>query len=342
MEISQMRGRFKGLRALGVGIVGASLALSLAACSGGSAPAETPAETVAPENQVTDLVLSRNTGGFESVVIADQQGYFKDQGLTTKIEVGGGPTAQIAAIVAGEFDIAMTGGPDVARAISEGVPVQVIGGVKAADEKGNESTDGLLLPPGSPIKTWADLSGKTVGIQGLGSLPQIVNTIALEKNNVDPKSVSYVNLPVDTLKDAALSGQVDAILPFSVFFMTAVDEGFTKLGRGTQEFLPGAPQIVWIASNEFIAKNPDTVKKFMTAMDKGSEYANANPDARRAVYHEFSKLPAGFIDNRMVMEPLSIKLDQKAWEQMLVAMQKMGNLTSDVTFDEIVWQGARS
>lgn len=316
-----------------------AMALSFVACAT-DAPSSSPTDGASASGSDA-IKVGRNAGGFEGVIFADTEGFFADNGIEATVSLGGDPTSQIAALVSGETDIAMTGGPDIVRAVAQGIPVKVIAGAKAADPNGGgEATDGLLLPPGSSIKTWADLKGKTVGIQGLGSLPQVVNTIALKKNGVDPNSVKYVNLPVDTLADAAKNGTVDAILPYSVFFLNAVDSGFTRMGDGAREFLPGAPQIVWAASDKFIAEHGDVIKRFTKAMDEGNQFAADNPDAVKDVYRNNSKLPEPFIANRMVLEPLSVKLNRDTWNTMIKTMAELKFIDKAIPATDVIIKSA--
>lgn len=325
----------RALRSFVATIAVSAAAVALVGCSPEVAATDTEPGALTP------VTVARNAGGFEATIFADTEGFFEKNGIDATIELGGDPTSQIASLVAGDVDIAMTGGPDIARAIAQGIPVRVIAGAKSADpDFDGEPTDGLLLPPGSPITTWKDLEGKTVGIQGLGSLPQLVNNIALKENGVDPSTVNYVNLPVDTLAEAALSGTVDAILPFSVFFLSAVDAGFEKMGMGAREFLPGAPQIVWAASDKYIAENPEIIEAFRKSLDEGSQFAAANPDAVRDVYREHSKLPEEFIANRMVLEPLSVTMFPQAWEKMIQAQVDLGDLQKKLKVEDVILKGA--
>ncbi|TQL48399.1 NitT/TauT family transport system substrate-binding protein [Homoserinimonas aerilata] len=328
-------------RTLVAALAVSAAAIALVGCSPDTASSDGGAGAGDGGAEITDIKVGRNPGGFEATILADTEGFFEKHGLKAEISLGGDPTTQIASLVSGDLDIAMTGGPDIARAVAQGIPVSVISGAKSAEpDFDGEPTDGLLLPPGSPIKDWSDLEGKTVGIQGLGSLPQLVNNIALTENGVDPATVSYVNLPVDTLMEAAKSGTVDAILPFSVFFLNAVDQGFEKMGMGAREFLPGAPQIVWAASDSYIAANPGVIEAFVAAMDEASQFAGENPEAVRDVYREYSKFPEDFIANRMVLEPLTVVSYRDAWTKMLDAQFELGDLDHEVSVSDVLLDSA--
>lgn len=234
----------------------------------------------------------------------------------------------------------MSGAPDVMRAVDQGMPVEIVAGAQASHSvESGEVTDGLLVPADSSIESWADLAGKNIGISGLGSLPQIVTNLALKQNGVDWNDVTYVNLPADSLQEAAANGQVDAILPTSVFFTKALGDGFRPLGTGTQEFFPGAPQIVWVASTQFIEQNAETVQAFTAALAEANAYANEHTDEVRDIDHELTQLPSDFIDNRYV-PPFDEKIDESVYRTLSDAMVEFGFLPNPVELDTVIWSEA--
>ncbi|WP_258934810.1 ABC transporter substrate-binding protein [Nesterenkonia pannonica] len=135
----------------------------------------------------------------------------------------------------------------------------------------------------------------------------------LLENGVDIDDVEFVPLPTDALVEAAASGQVDAVFSFSIFLLSAVDNGFTRVGTGVREYLPNAPQVVWIASEQFAEENSEALERFHSGLEQGTEYGNENPDAARQVYHDHTELPPAFIDERMVLDTLNVEFDEEGW-----------------------------
>lgn len=339
MTFSQ--GNSHGKRRIAAAVAGlAAAALILTGCSSGGATqggGETPAT---PEGPIA-MTVSRGQVNIEGAILAQEQGFFKDAGLDVTMTVGQGAAAQNSAAISGEFQIGLTDGIAATRAIAEGMPIVIVAGAAHADPnfKG-ETSDGLLVAPGSPIKSWADLGGKKIGIPDLGGIPQVASVTALQANGVDPKSVEFVSLPLPALPEAAAKGDVDAIFVFSVFYLGAKDKGFVPIGTGVKEYLPNAPQSVWIASRDYAEKNPEAIKRFREAMDKANAFADANPDAVRKIYHENSQLPGEFIDNRMVIIPLSVDIPADGWDVLLKALKKMGDVPESFTQKDVMWEGA--
>ena len=63
------------------------------------------------------------------------------------------------------------------------------------------------------------------------------------------------------------------------------------IGNGSNDF-PGLPQSLVFASTPWLASNADVAKKFGEALAKGLDYANAHPDAVRAVDAKCTKMSA--------------------------------------------------
>lgn len=314
----------------------AAAALILTGCSSGGGTAPATPET--PEGPIA-MTVARGQVNIENSIIAQEQGFFKDAGLEVTLEVSQGASATNSAVISGEFDVALTDATSASRAIAEGMPITVVSGQKYASPD-HPVESGVLLPPGSPITGWKDLQGKKVGIPDLGGLPQLTVMQAMTENGLDPKSVEFVALPLPALAETAAKGEVAAIFVFSIFYAGPLGKGFTPLGTGVAEFLPNAPQSVWIASTEYVQKNGAAVEKFRKALDQANTFIKTNPDAVRKVYEENTQLPPAYIAN-MTIVPLSIELPRDGWELLLKVMKETGELSKALTYDEVVWEGAR-
>ncbi|GAA4773756.1 ABC transporter substrate-binding protein [Citricoccus nitrophenolicus] len=325
-----------------------ALTLGLTACGGSteSAPVgdSDAGSSGAAAEETLPITVARGGVNFENAVLAEDQGYFEEVGLDIgEMQLTGmGGAAANSSVISGEFDVAATDAVTVIRAAAEGMPVVAVAGTKSADpDYEGEVSDGVIVPPGSDIKEWSDLAGTKIGVPELGGLPHMATVTGLLENGVDLDSVEFVPLPTDALVESAAKGQVDAVFTFSIFLLSAVDNGFTRVGTGVREYLPNAPQVLWVASKQFAEENPEALERFHTAIEKGTEYANENEDAVREAYHEHTELPAAFIDERMSMEPLNVEFDEEGWNTLLQVMKDESDLREDLTYEEIVWEGAR-
>ncbi|WP_460774271.1 ABC transporter substrate-binding protein [Microbacterium sp. GXF7504] len=319
-----------------------SLTTIFAGC-GTSAPAADTASQPA-EDDVLSMTVARGAVTIENSILASEKGFWEEQGLDVDLQITGGTggASTNSALIAGEMDVAATDAVTAVRAINEGMPIIVVAGTKDANpNQEGEASDGLIVPPGSPITDWKDLKGKKIGIPELGGLPHLTVVAALEENGIALDEVEFVPVPMDALTAAAQNGQVDAIFTFSIFLLQAVDQGFTRIGTGVREFLPYAPQVVWVATKEYAEQNPEALKRFLAGLALGTDFGNENPDEVRRVYRENTEYPAPFIDNVMQLDVLSVEFNKGGWDKMLKVMKTLGEVDEDLTFEDLVWEGAR-
>lgn len=285
------------------------------------------------------IAVQRSSGGsFEAVVLADQLGYFEDEGLDATIDPSAGnPTAAIPLLLNDEYQFAMIDSASACRAAAEDLPIVVVAGILSALPE-NPQQDGVLVPPGSPIDSADDLDGTTIGVPSLGGSIQVTANAAIEAAGGDPTSVEYVQLPFDTLATAAESGQVDAIITLANFYAAAQQAGFSPVTDGAAQ-LPGAPTVVWAASARYVAENPDVVEAFVAATVRGNDHANEAPDDVRAVDTELTQLPADYIADREIARFTS-EVDVDALGDLCGAMADQGFIESTPDAEDMVWADA--
>jgi len=280
-------------------------------------------------------VLRSPVGTFQGLYIAEEQGYFKGKGLKVEITVGGAPSQNIAQLQAGQTDVIMTGSFDLIAAVANGLPV--IATLNTQDQ-GEVGTTGLLVPPGSAIKSVADLKGKSVGLPGLQSTQGLMILRALETAGVSKDEVKQVALPFDAMIETAEKGNVDAIVPIGLFFSLAQSKGFTEIKEVYPE-IQGTPAVIFAAGKPWAAENADTLKAFNEALLKAYEYGNANPDAVRAIDAAQTKMPPDYIKTRYIA-PFVGAFQRDKWGKAVADMERFGFITKAPAEAGYIWDGA--
>ena len=131
----------------------------------------------------------------------------------------------------------------------------------------------------SPIKSFEDLGGKTIGVGGLTFANVMQTKALLRQNRVDPASVNFVAVgnvgpALDTLK----RGQIDALNLFAYTNATLETQGI-KIRRleYPPEFADTSSHGL-LFSDHMIAQHPDRIERFGRALAEGTVACNANPD----------------------------------------------------------------
>ncbi|QXJ23428.1 ABC transporter substrate-binding protein [Actinomadura graeca] len=267
------------------------------------------------------ITVLRSTGAlFEPLYIAEQQGYFKNAGLDVTIKAGAQDTSQNApSVLRGEAQFAMTDSSGFLKGAAKNMPIRIVTGLASATTR-TVPTDGLLVRKGGSITSFKDLEGKTVGLAALGGTFQFIVEYLTEKDGGDPGKVKFVSLPTPSLTDAAVSGKTDAVYSFGAFYAAGKQAGLTSIGNGMND-LPGIAQGVLFSSQSYLSANATVAKKFTDAVAQAITYANAHPEAVRAVDKQYTQLPPAYLDkapvsyydksiNTAVMHTVSTKMHQ--------------------------------
>jgi ABC-type nitrate/sulfonate/bicarbonate transport system substrate-binding protein len=111
------------------------------------------------------------------------------------------------AFEAGAIDLAASSANGVIFAAAEGVTAKAIASISRESPRGFSTS--YYVKDNSPIKSAADLKGKTVGINGFYTSGHLWLKTALEKNGLDDTDVTITPVPFPAMQEALEAGKVD-------------------------------------------------------------------------------------------------------------------------------------
>ena len=196
------------------------------------------------------------------------------EGLDVDIQSPAGVNDAMSMVAAGKADIGLYYQQDVIQARAEqDVPIKSIGAVVQGP------LNIILSLKDKNITKPKDLEGKTVGYAGTELSEALVRSI-MQSNGADPNSVNMVDVGFD-LMSSMTTGNVDATIGCLVNHEVPQME---KEGFEVNYFFPddyGVPKYyegIFLASDDMIANNSDTLKGFLRACSKGFEDFKSNTD----------------------------------------------------------------
>jgi NitT/TauT family transport system substrate-binding protein len=234
---------------------------------GGTPPATSSATPAAggPSAQPARVALKVNwtalTGANSGLWTAFEAGYFADEALDVELVNINSSSRSIAALVAKEVQIA-------AADVGNIVDVVVGGGnVKAIHSVTNRLIFSVMGQPG--IGKVADLKGKKIGITTPGSSTHTAGLEALRLAGLKESDVTFVSLTeVPNILAALTAKQIDAGVVSPPTNSRARAAGFTEVINLATDG-PDFPSVCMAATGEYIAANPDVVKRFVKAYSRG-------------------------------------------------------------------------
>jgi len=225
---------------------------------------------------------------------AQDLGMFKQAGLDTQVSITNFGTQVAAAVAGGSIEVGQSNVISLAVAHERGLPFALI--AAAGLYSTLKPTSMMVVDKNSPLKTAKDLDGKTVAVNGLKSITQISVQAWADQNGGDSQQIKFVEMPFVEMESALATGRIDLALMADPDATNVLADGKTRaFGKAFdaigKEFLIGG----WFAKTDWIAANPDTVRKFVTVMRESAQWANkpANYLQSAAILEKYTKVAVG-------------------------------------------------
>lgn len=235
--------------------------VSMSACSSAKD------KTVSGQSKLQTL----NIGAISSVdvvpiIIADQKGYFKKQGLEVKFEPFKSSSDRDAALQAGNLDGVICDEIAICLYQNAGLNMKITG-----------ITDGdfiLVAGAGSGIKDIKDVKGKSVAISEKTAIEYTLDKI-LEKNSMNPKDVTKTIIPaIPTRFEMLRNKKVDLSLLPEPFASLAIKDGGIALQSANKL---GTYPSVTAFNQKSIDNKKSEIKAFYKAYNEAVDYINSTP-----------------------------------------------------------------
>jgi NitT/TauT family transport system substrate-binding protein len=251
---------------------------------------------------------------------ARQSGMFRRAGLDVSVEPQNSGSAIAAGVAGGSYAIGKSSLVSLIIAHTKGIPFVLVAGGGLYDAK--NPNFGLVVKADSPIKTAAELNGKSVAVSALNDLYTIGTKAWMDKNGGDSSTIKLLELPISAVGDAIAAGRVDAGGLIDPELQSAIDAGKVKwLGRDFDAIALRFMYTGWFTTTDYLAKNRATVEGFVRAMREASAFVNAHPGDTVDVLAKFSAMDAARIA-KMHRISYATALDPRLVQPMIDACAK--------------------
>jgi NitT/TauT family transport system substrate-binding protein len=234
----------------------AACALLLGACvPPPAAPTPTPAGAPIPLALGYSNISADELAGW----VAFEAGIFAQHGLDVRLELLGGGSKAMAALLAGQDNLTLQGGSEVLSATSSGADLVILATLAPVYP--------YLLEVSPDIQTANDLRGKKVQISSAGSSGDIATRVVLKRQGLDPDAdVAMVQTGSHTNGTAAmLSGQVQGGLDDPPASYELERHGLHPLFDLAALKLPAANTVL-VGQRAWVGANHDTVQRVVDSL----------------------------------------------------------------------------
>ena len=227
---------------------------------------------------------------FTPLDVGIEEGIFKKHGIEVEESAFAGDAKLQQAFAAGAIDLGIGSGPGMAF-IAKGSPT-----LGVAEEAGRPLGITLAVLASGPIKSLADLKGKTASISSVGSQTEWMVRELSRHQGWGPDGIKMVALGAVPAQLSALrTRQVDAV-PFDIttaYKLQAAGEVriLLKFGDIVEDYV----NHVIYATNDVIAKRPGDVRNFLAGWFETIAFVKHNKAETVRIASAALKIPAPIV-----------------------------------------------
>jgi len=210
------------------------------------------------------------------LTIAEQLGYFKEEGLSVTISDFAGGSQALRAVIGGSADVVSGAYEHTLNMQPKGQYLQCF----VQQGRAPQIAIGIATAKAKAYKSPKDLKGLKVGVSAPGSSTHMILNHFISTGGLKPSDISVIGVGLGATAIGALkSGQIDAVSNTDPVMTKLEQDGEVKIIadtrtlRGTEQVLGGPmPAGCLYAPVGFIRNNPNTVQALTNAIVRADKW----------------------------------------------------------------------
>jgi NitT/TauT family transport system substrate-binding protein len=264
-----------------------------------------------------------------------EQGYFEEEGLDVRMEIGQGGAALTPSVVSGQYQFAFGNYISLMLARQNNADLKVVSNIANGADSAEGGTDALLVAPDSGIDSVEDLPGKTLAVAGLSGIEEVAVRAVLDEQGVDDSDIRFTEVPFPEMNAALESGAVDVAAQVEPFVTLGQDAGLVRLLDPIYEAVPSMPLGIVFASEDWLQDNPELANAFYRALQRSLEAAS-DEEAMREVIAANTETPPE-VAAEMALDNWEPEIDREALGEVAELATRYGILEAEPNLDELIW-----
>ncbi len=269
--------------------------------------------------------------------LAQEKGYFADQGLEVEIQAPADPNDPLKLTAAGKIQFAVSYQPSVITARDRNLPVVSLGALV------QHPLSCILYLKSSGITKPADLKGRKIGYS-VEPLYRVLFEAVAQKAGLTKPDYEIFRVGYN-LSPPLLSGKVDAVCgAFRNYEAIQMAQKGQEVGifPFEEHGVPDFYELVLIVNSGLVKDKPDMAAAFVKALDQGIQETLARPEEALEIF--FKILPE--LNNELNRKSFEATLsfikgspaqDPKRWEEVQEFMLERGLIKKKTPVKEMAW-----
>jgi NitT/TauT family transport system substrate-binding protein len=210
------------------------------------------------------------------VIYGNASGVFSRLGLDVNVVKMASGSAGAAAVAGGALDVAKGSVIAVVAAHAHGIPFVVI--APSTLFTVDHPISGIVVRADSPIRTGADLNGKTIGVASLVDSRILAIRAWVDQNGGDAQTLKLLEIPTATIVAALDAGRIDATAASDPSLFDALATGRVKnIGEPNAAVAKRYVITAWFTTRDYAQRNADVIRRFRSGLQTSAVYANGHP-----------------------------------------------------------------
>jgi ABC-type nitrate/sulfonate/bicarbonate transport system substrate-binding protein len=273
--------------------------LSVTAWSGsGCAPSDKP---TGPAEKITIAFTTSPNAAL--VHIAFAKGYFAEEGLDAVPQPHAFGKLALDAVNAGKADLATAADTPIVFAVMNGRKIMTLAVIQTAN-----MNEAVIARRDRGIATPSDLLGKKIGYTPRTSSDFFTYSFLLF-HGIDEGQVKRIGMDPGNMAEALDAGRVDAVSTWTPYLRILQK----KLGSNGVVFYGEklyTETFCVIATQEYVKRNPEAVKKALRALMKAETFVKRHPGESRRLVADFTGTDKAVVEGTWDLFTFKVALDQ--------------------------------
>ena len=258
------------------------MSFALSACVAPPTAETQAGESVESEEATSDDELTTVTVGhlpitiYAPLFVADQKGYFAEEGIQVELVPVQGGTENVVQVASGNFDVAGGGiGAGMFNAVARGIDFEIVAPLHT--ERPPLTTPLVVSKTrfdAGEFTDVSDLAGKVVSTNAKGAATEYWLWRALQQGDLGFEDVDVIGVGFRDVAPALENGSLDAGMLAEPLATFAEDQGL--IARLSDDFLDSYTATVLYYNKDWAEANPDLAAGFVKAFIRGARDLNGD------------------------------------------------------------------
>lgn len=272
---------------------------------------------------------------YAPLYVAQEKGFFKDQGLEVNIVPTGGDEKTFAALLSGNAQFGVADPTFVAISGEKGQPGKVVASILSGVPFWGVAKNKNIPEINQP----SQLNNYSVATFPAPSTAYTLQKKMFQSGGLQP---NIKETAFGSLLTALEAGQVDIALELEPNVSAAVKSG-DKIVYALSKYYPDFALTGLTALPDYVEKNPETVQKVVNAFQKAMNYIRNNPTETADIlverFPEVEKSVAESAVKNMIAAnvfPQNVTVSKVGWDTAIQLRKEVGDIKGNASYEDYV------